>query len=122
MLAALLVSMGLQAAADAPIAAAGLKRSSKWPSVRAAWLKANPKCAACGSAVKVEVHHMHPFHLFPERELDPTNFITLCEGRGGCNCHLTFGHCGNWSHWNESVVGDARYFAIMLAEAKTGPV
>ena len=62
----------------------------------------------CGGKVKLEVHHKKPFHIHPELELDPTNFITLCEAdKGGVNCHLLFGHLGNFKSLNDTVETDA---------------
>ena len=73
------------------------KRSGKWPSVRKTHLEAHPTCELCGGTKKLNVHHIKPFHLHPELELDPSNLITLCEeDRGGVNCHLFFGHLGNF--------------------------
>ena len=83
-------------------------RSDKWPEVRKAYLSNHGSCAACGGNVKLEVHHMRTFHLHPELELDPTNFITLCEsGDNGLNCHLLVGHLGNFKSFNQNVVADA---------------
>ena len=81
-------------------------RSPHWPAARRAWLKQYPTCAACGTAKSVQVHHKQPFHLYPARELDPTNFITLCE----CSPyedHLEVGHKGNWKLFNADVVAEA---------------
>lgn len=82
------------------------QRSTRWPTVRAKYLKVWNTCAACGSKDKLEVHHVKPFHLFPELELDPTNFITLCE-KSGHDCHFVFGHNYNWKCWNPDVKEDA---------------
>jgi hypothetical protein len=87
---------------------ASAKRSGKWPTVRKAFLKDHPNCAVCGGNKKVEVHHKHPFHVHPELELEPTNFISLCENdKDGVNCHLLFGHLGNFKSVNLSVEADA---------------
>ena len=84
------------------------KRSGKWPTVRKAYLEVHGECAACGSKHLLEVHHMMPFHLKPELELDPNNFITLCEsGDHGINCHLAIGHLGNFKNFNPDVIRDA---------------
>ena len=86
-------------------------RSSKWPEVRKEWLRANPTCAACGTAKNCTVHHVQPFHLFPELELSDTNFITLCESMLFHEDHLKFGHTVNgkssWSINNPNVRADA---------------
>jgi hypothetical protein len=63
------------------------ERSGHWPTVRAAYLEKHPTCEACGSADDLNVHHVAPFHLRPELELDPTNLITLCREH-----HLSIGH------------------------------
>lgn len=87
-----------------PMAAA---RSGEWPAVRARHLKLFPTCAVCGGTKKLNVHHIKPFHLHPELELDPKNLITLCEAlKGGANCHLLFGHLGNFKSFNVEVKAD----------------
>jgi hypothetical protein len=87
----------------------GTLRSSQWPSVRAAHLKKNPKCALCEGTSKLEVHHIKPFHLSPELELEPTNLITLCEaGTNGIICHMAFGHLGNYKSVNPTVKSDTK--------------
>lgn len=85
---------------------AGCKRSSEWPKVRAEHIKVQPKCAVCGGAERLQVHHIRPFHLHPELELDPTNLITLCESKGH-NCHLLFGHLLNFKSFNVDVKSDS---------------
>src|SRR5512135_3581631 len=82
----------------------GMKRSNKWPKVRAAHLAKHPACEVCGGNEKLEVHHKRPFHLHPDLELDPKNLITLCESKhGGVNCHLFVGHLGNFKSFNADV-------------------
>lgn len=82
----------------------GLYRSKEWPKVRNEHLLKNPQCAACGSFKSLEVHHIEPFHERPDLELNPDNLITLCEKRlFGVNCHLFFGHLGNWKLKNRRV-------------------
>lgn len=95
----------------------GSKRSDHWPKVRRQHLNANPVCAVCGGKKKLEVHHIKPFHLFPKLELDPTNLITLCENKNdGVNCHLLFGHLGNFKSVNANVVEDASTWNKKIAE------
>lgn len=80
-----------------------LPRSSQWPKVRNAYLLGNPCCAACGTVYDLNVHHVISFHEHPDKELDPTNLITLCREH-----HLHVGHrcpegnC-NWSCSNVNV-------------------
>ncbi len=99
----------------------GSRRSSKWRRVRAEHLKKNPKCAACGSSKKIEVHHLFPFHLFPDLELRIDNLITLCERKKyGVNCHLAWGHNGRYTDFNANVEIDTK--AWMTKLKSYGPV
>lgn len=81
-------------------------RSPKWSSVRKEHLKDNNFCAACGRAKKLEVHHIEPVHLNPDRELDPSNLITLCDDP----CHFIFGHLMDYKSWNKDVVNDCKVY------------
>ena len=85
-----------------------------WPKVRAEHLEAQPACAVCGSVKDLEVHHIFPFHKYPEWELSPENLITLCESRKWVNCHLFFGHLGDYHNFNPHVREDAKLFADRL--------
>ncbi|NBP02437.1 MAG: HNH endonuclease [Proteobacteria bacterium] len=81
-------------------------RSNKWPEVRKAHLLSQPTCAACGRYSNLQVHHIQPFHIHRELELEPTNLITLCES-SNTKCHLEIGHLGNWHNFNPNVITDA---------------
>jgi len=81
-------------------------RSSRWETVRKHFLLTCPSCAACGATKHLQVHHIKPFHLHPELELDVKNLIVLCEGKENL-CHLNVGHLGNWHKENPDVVMDA---------------
>jgi len=96
----------------------GASRSANWPKVRDAHLALNPACVVCGGTKSVEVHHIKPFHLFPALELEATNFVSLCEaGKYGINCHLAFGHLGNFRWYNPEVVTDALRWFKKIKEA-----
>lgn len=96
------------------------KRSSKWRSVREIYLKEHPRCEACGDDKNLEVHHVKPYHLFPELELSQHNLMTLCcHGIGGMNCHLVLGHCGNWSAYSTDPGRAAFQFREMLKRRKS---
>ena len=82
-----------------------LTRSSHWGLVRKGHLKDYPTCAACGSKEKLQVHHVKPFHLHPELELDQDNLITLCMGPN--ECHLLIGHGDDFKCYNPKVRADA---------------
>ena len=81
-------------------------RSPKWSEVRKLHLKDNPNCAACGRSNKLEVHHIEPVHINPDRELDPSNLITLCDNP----CHFVFGHLFNYKKYNKDVVNDCKVY------------
>jgi 5-methylcytosine-specific restriction protein A len=82
------------------------KRSSKWPAVAKAFLQSHPTCRACGGHDRLNVHHKEPFHLFPERELDLKNLITLCMGIGK-HCHILLGHGDDFKTYNPHIEKDA---------------
>jgi 5-methylcytosine-specific restriction protein A len=81
-------------------------RSPRWDDVRKIHLKSFPTCAACGSETNLQVHHIKPFHLYPELELDEENLITLCETKTH-RCHFKIGHLGSWKKENPNVVQNA---------------
>jgi hypothetical protein len=97
----------------------GSLRSTHWPKVREDHLKIQPCCQLCGGTKNLNVHHIHPFHIKPELELDPTNLITLCESsEHGVNCHLWFGHLGNFKNVNEDVVNDTKVWNEKLKNSQ----
>lgn len=82
----------------------GVSRSPKWPQFKKDFESINPKkCAVCGNP-KVQLHHIIPFHASPEKELQFTNCLWLCEGLLTDNHHLWFGHLGNFQSINVDVV------------------
>lgn len=87
-------------------------RSPRWTNVRKEHLKNNPSCAACGRTSKLEVHHIQPVHIAPEKELDPSNLITLCDSP----CHLIFGHLMNYKSWNNNVINDCLVYLNKVKE------
>jgi 5-methylcytosine-specific restriction endonuclease McrA len=89
-------------------------RSPKWSSVRQQHLDENGYCAACGRTKKLEVHHIEPVHLNPDRELDPSNLITLCDNY----CHFIFGHLMDYKSWNKNVINDSE---VYLDKVKNKP-
>jgi hypothetical protein len=93
--------------------ALGGERSDRWPEVQKAYIAAHPTCEACGSKVELNVHHVLPFHLFAEFELEPSNLITLCKWH-----HLALGHLGDFKAYNPYVREDA---ARNLARVKARP-
>lgn len=99
----------------------GGPRSGHWPSVRAAFNRLHPYCAACGTPNNGNVHHVKPFHEYPELECDPDNLIRLCRDH-----HFRIGHdpdgldgprTPDWKLSNPNVRRDAADF---LAKNKGG--
>jgi len=86
------------------------KRSSRWNSVRDSFIESYPTCAACGSKNRLQVHHIAPFHLYPELELDIKNLIVLCMDKN--ECHLEIGHGGSFKCYNPKVETHAKRFLM----------
>lgn len=96
-------------------------RSPHWPTIEKRWKAIHPGCAACGSTMFVQVHHLESFATHPELELwdcsglppstgpvgGKPNFISLCEGSG--RHHLAIGHGGSFQHggYNPNAENDA---------------
>lgn len=80
----------------------GKPRSPLWETVRREFLKENSSCAACGGRKSLQVHHILPYHLFPDQELNRDNLITLCDAPYR-HCHFIFGHLYNYSDFNPRV-------------------
>lgn len=81
-------------------------RSPKWQKIRKEHLKNNSTCYACGRNKNLDVHHIEPVHINPDRELDPTNLVTLCSDP----CHLVFGHLLDFKSWNTNVLNDCEVY------------
>ncbi len=78
-------------------------RSPKWREIEKAHLEKEPACQWCGAKVKLQVHHIVPFHVHPGLELEDFNLITLCEEGGYLNCHLFHGHNGDFKDFNKDI-------------------
>lgn len=74
-------------------------RKGQWHRLRKEHLCKEPACVACGRENNLEVHHIIPVHINPNRELDPDNLITLCAEK----CHLVFGHFMSYHCYNSDV-------------------
>lgn len=66
------------------------KRSPFWSKIEKEFKEKHPKCEICGSTKRLQTHHIKPFHIFPELELDQNNLISLCMSRK--QCHIFIGH------------------------------
>jgi hypothetical protein len=71
-------------------------------------------CEICERKKGLEAHHIVPFHVAPDLELNTDNLISLCR-----RCHLFVGHLGSWRSVNLSVLSDAKYWRFRIEEAKT---
>ena len=99
-----------------PAVFGGARRSKDWRMVRAIHLGFNPTCEVCGGRKKIQVHHLKPFHMFPELELDPKNLVTLCTNKKkGINCHLLVGHLGSFRKYNPDCWFDIAFICRMLS-------
>jgi hypothetical protein len=92
-------------------------RSPKWRTVRNNFLKENAVCACCGSDQDIQVHHVKPFHLYEELELDPTNLISLCMSKE--ECHLRVGHADSFKCYNPNVRIDAEKMKTLNEEGRS---
>lgn len=92
----------------------GDKRSSEWENVRNVFIKEHPVCGLCGTGKDLQVHHIRPFHLYPELELDPGNLIVLCVSKyWGFSCHLIAGHGCNFNNENPWILEDIEKLKIV---------
>lgn len=83
-------------------------QSRRWRSIAARHLREYPACAACGSTSRVRPHHVIPVSVDPSRQYDHSNLLSLCESyTHGVNCHLFFGHGGQWDTYNPNAIADA---------------
>jgi hypothetical protein len=80
-------------------------RSPEWDRVKRRFKKTHPTCAVCGSRKRLTVHHIIPYHLRQELELEESNLITLCEE----GCHFLIGHWKSWKSWNKTMRADAEW-------------
>ena len=73
-----------------------------WRKLRNEYIRENPYCEICGYYnLSNDVHHIIPRSVDPSKTLDKDNLMTLCRRY---NCHLRFGHFGNYrSYYNPNV-------------------
>ena len=94
----------------------GAKRSPQWRAVRDLHIKLNPQCIVCGGKTKLVAHHIIPFSIAPDLELNMENLLTLCESKKyGINCHLFMGHLGGYRRVNPTCLSDALTWQMKLA-------
>lgn len=84
-------------------------RSNGWSMLRSIHLVKHDSCAVCGKKKGLEVHHIKPFYLHPELELDPSNLKTLCRRH-----HFAIGHLEYWKSYNPQIENSIIYFKSLL--------
>lgn len=99
-----------------------VKRSSQWPTVRAAHLKREPACAACGTTKHLAVHHLYPAHAPGGylRELDQFNLLTVCETPSH-NCHFIHCHGLHWAAWLDAALTNCSRYRVQLETRRGFP-
>ena len=84
----------------------GAARSLKWRDVRSEFMRTHLTCVVCGKKGTLlkpnEVHHIFPFHLDKDKELDFQNLITVCRDH-----HFFCGHLNSWRSFNANIKQDA---------------
>ena len=91
-------------------------RSPQWGKVRAAHLKAQPVCQLCGTSKDLQVHHIKPYHLYPQLELADSNLVTVCTSKYyGFNCHLQVAHGGNFKWENPWILEDIAKLKVIAS-------
>jgi hypothetical protein len=76
----------------------GDQRSPDWLNLRNKFAESHPRCLLCGIEKKsLQIHHIVPFSVNPDLELEETNLIPLCTSKNwGYNDHLVIGHAQNF--------------------------
>ena len=92
----------------------GAKRSKDWPAFRKEQIKKHPFCAVCKRTSRLQLHHKIPFHVAPELELSEQNTVVLCARIKVLNCHIVYGHLGNFQRINPFVDADIAEWSTKL--------
>ena len=94
-----------------------IARDKRWAKESRQFLADNPHCVVCGTTDYCVVHHVKPFHLFPELEMDWRYWRTVCETPSH-NDHFAVGHLFNWSRYNQEFDELAKRIKDLLNLAK----
>ena len=88
----------------------GAERSPKWKQfckdMEKMW---GNRCLVTDSEI-IQWHHVLPFHLFPESELDPQNVRPLRP-----DVHFLLAHLGKWASYNENILRDIEIWKAKIA-------
>jgi 5-methylcytosine-specific restriction protein A len=94
------------------------RNEHEWFRVREEFIKENGAyCRVCGKTQKLNVHHIVPFHINPDLELDKNNLIVLCTNRP-VNCHYLFGHLLDWKAYNPTCRYDVAIWNQKIRDRK----
>ena len=88
----------------------------KWEEFERKYWEKHPQekyCHICGSTKKVELHHICPRHICPDKIFDESNLIPLCR-----KDHFTWGHLENYEWWNEHIREDAKLLYALFKKRK----
>ena len=91
----------------------GAARSPQWASFSKRYLRGR-SCIACGSREGLTAHHVVPFHMRPDLELDEKNLVPLCTDR----CHIVHGHYNDFRLDNSTVREDCAEYLRKRTEAQ----
>lgn len=84
-----------------------------WGSLRRAYIRRNPRCILCGTSRQLEVHHIVPRHVAPERALEWDNLATLCR-----RDHFVHGHDHSYrNRWVPNIIAISSVFSATRAVA-----
>jgi len=86
----------------------GAKRHPDWSKFRKAYISEFPNCFICKRKAD-QLHHLIPFHLAPDMELDIENVMQMCR-----RCHLFVGHLNNFRSINPTCESDAREWRFRI--------
>ena len=90
-------------------------RSPRWPAFVHQLLRERPLCEGCGRRSETG-HHVIPFHVRPDLELDPGNVVPVCPP-----CPFVVCHGGNWQLYIPTARADlAAHLARVRAAKKAG--
>jgi 5-methylcytosine-specific restriction endonuclease McrA len=83
----------------------GASLNCSWQKCKREFFKTVPKrCVMCGYKKEIQLHHVIPRHICPERAVDHTNLIALCR-----DCHFHSAHMNNYHNYNKNIMAVAFY-------------
>ncbi len=92
----------------------GNRRHKDWEKSSQLWAKSNP-CEFTGKThldARLTVHHIIPFHVRPDLEMDEANWFSVTDP-----WHLVICHVGNFSNWMVEV--ELRRVAEMIRSRRS---